>query len=224
MSALKVGLMVPINNTTMEPELLAWLPAGSTCHTLKIPRGKGLLTRDTVPAYVESALSLAKSFADMDLDAIAYGCTAAGFIMGPKADATLAENLAELTGKPVVTTARAMVEALEDSGAKEIAVVTPYTDEVNRQLTAFLRDSNIAVKRLNTFNAASTEELGRIRAPAVAELARSTMGEDCDALFIACSQLPTHEILDGLQRQYAQPVWSSIHATAWQTRRTLALI
>ena len=35
---LRVGLMVPINNTTMERELLAWLPAGSRCTTLRIPR------------------------------------------------------------------------------------------------------------------------------------------------------------------------------------------
>jgi len=32
------GLLVPINNTTMEPELLAWLPEGSTCRRLGIPR------------------------------------------------------------------------------------------------------------------------------------------------------------------------------------------
>ena len=36
---LKVGLMVPANNTTMEVELAAWLPAGSTVTTVKIPRG-----------------------------------------------------------------------------------------------------------------------------------------------------------------------------------------
>ena len=36
-AALKVGLMVPMNNTTMERELLAWLPAESTCATLRIP-------------------------------------------------------------------------------------------------------------------------------------------------------------------------------------------
>ena len=39
---LHVGLMVPSNNTTMERELKAWLPAGSTCATQRIPRGKGM--------------------------------------------------------------------------------------------------------------------------------------------------------------------------------------
>jgi maleate cis-trans isomerase len=45
------------------------------------------------------------------------------------------------------------------------------------------------------------------------------MDDDCDALFIACSQLPTHAILDGLRRELARPVESSIHATAEQVTR-----
>jgi maleate cis-trans isomerase len=170
---------------------------------------------------VASALELAQSFAADELDAVVYGCTAAGFIMGPAADAVLADDLARATGHPVVTTARSMVVALEDSQAKRVAVVTPYTEAVNRQLTAFLEDSGIGVNRLNTLGATSTEELGRIGAAEVAALARQTVRPDDDALFIACSQLPTFEILDGLRAECGRPVWSSILATAWQARRSV---
>jgi hypothetical protein len=47
---MRVGLMVPIHNTPMERELLAWLPAGSTCTTLRIPRSKAWLTAQSLPA------------------------------------------------------------------------------------------------------------------------------------------------------------------------------
>ena len=57
-----VGLMVPINNTTMENELVSYLPAQSTCQTKKIPRGQGMLTRDTIPAYKAQALEIAQQF------------------------------------------------------------------------------------------------------------------------------------------------------------------
>ena len=59
-SALRVGLMVPANNTTMQVELPAWLPAGSTVTTVKIPRGQGLLTLDQIPAYRDAAIALAR--------------------------------------------------------------------------------------------------------------------------------------------------------------------
>ena len=222
MKPLKIGLMVPANNTTMEGELLKWLPAGSTCRTLKIPRGPGMLTKDTVPAYKEKALELAQQFAGDPLDMIVYGCTAAGFIDGPQGDAGLAARLAAATGKRVVTTAGAMVKALEESRARQVAVVTPYHDHVNQQLTAFLAASDISVKRLSSFKAANTEELGRITAEQVAQRARDTMGADCDAMFIACSQLPTHAIVDGLRREMGRPVWSSIQASAWQTEKRLS--
>lgn len=216
MVAAKVGLMIPINNTTFEGELLGWLPAGSTCKTLRIPRGKGLLTPETLPAYKDQARKLAAQFADPDIDVVAFGCTAAGFIAGPAGDAELAVELAEITGKPVVTTARSMVLALHESKAKDIALVTPYQDEVNNRLKAFLDDGGIRVKRFNSFYAANVEELERIKSDAVARLSRETMDDECEALFIACSQLPTFEILDGLRSDFRRPVWSSIQATAWQ--------
>ncbi|MGQ0752546.1 MAG: hypothetical protein ACT4PS_18615 [Betaproteobacteria bacterium] len=140
----RIGLMVPMNNTTLEPELKAWLPTGSICVTQRIPRGKGTLTPDDLPQYVAQAMTLAERYASDDIDLVVYGCTAAGFMMGP------------------------------------------------------VRDAGIAA------------------------LARATMPESCDAMFIACSQLPTREILVGLERDFGRPVWSSIRATAWQATRESA--
>ena len=219
-ASLRVGLMVPINNTTMEVELAAWLPAGSTVTTVKIPRGEGLLTRETLPAYRDAAIAPAREhFAGGAFDLIAYGCTAAGFISGPAGDAELAAKLTDATGLPVVTTARAMVHALQHEKARRVAVVTPYHDAVNAQLTAFLADGGIEVARLDTFRAPDVIALGRITAAEVAALARATMAGDCDALFIGCSQLPTRAILANLQAEFARPAWSSISATAWDAAR-----
>ena len=103
---------------------------------------------------------------------------------------------------------------MRDANAEEIAVVTPYSDEVNRQLTDYLDASEVRVKRLSSFRAPDTAALGRITSAEVRDLARATMGEDCDGLFIACTQLPTYEILDALRKESGRPVWSSVHATA----------
>ena len=130
--------------------------------------------------------------------------------------------MAGITGKSVVTTAHSMVAALQEIGAKRIALVTPYLDAVNTQLKAFLAHGGIAVERFNSFYAQNTDELGRINAAQVAQLARETMTDDCDALFIGCSQLPTHEILDGLAREFGRPALSSIQATARYAQRAAA--
>ena len=137
-------------------------------------------------------------------------------------DAALASKISGVTGKSVVTTARSMVLALQEIGAKRIALVTPYLDAVNTQLKAFLAHGDIAVQRFNSFYAQNTDELGSITASQVAQLARDTMADDCDALFIGCSQLPTREILDDLEREFGRPALSSIQATAHFVQRAAA--
>ncbi len=219
---LNIGLMVPINNTTMEGEMLGWLPPGSTCVTLRIPRGKGLLTEETLPAYKDAAIALAKEFNHHQLDVIAYGCTAAGFILGPQGDSEIAQRLADTTGKPVVTTARSMVLALQAIGAGNIALLTPYQDDVNVRLRAFLQSGDIAVNHFDSFYAADVVALGQITKDQVAARAQSLCTNDVDALFIACSQLPTLNVVTPLAATWGKPVLSSIQVTAQYAMQAVA--
>lgn len=209
-----VGLMVPANNTTMEPEILGWLPPGSQCTTLRIPRGKGLLTEETLPAYKEAAVELSQSFKGKGIDIIAYGCTAAGFILGPKGDAEIAARLSESTGLPVVTTARAMMLALADVGATQISLLTPYQDDVNTRLKAFLGSESIEVKHFDSFYAEDVIALGKITEAQVHARACTLLQDDVQALFIACSQLPTLGVVKPLSQLWGKPVLSSIQVTA----------
>ena len=221
--ALAVGLMVPSNNTTMEPELLAWLPEGSSCRTLRIPRGKGTLTEADLPEYLGQAKTLARSFADHDLDLVVYGCTAAGFLAGPARVAEVAADLAMITKRRVVTTASAMTAALEHVGARNIALITPYLEPVNDRLRAFVEKSGIHVETLSSFHAQTVDELAAITSDQIADRARAAMRPGLDAVFIACSQLPTRTIITDLERELGVPVWSSIRATAWQAMRAADL-
>ena len=222
-SALRIGLMVPANNTTMEGELLEWLPQGATCRTLRIPRQQGLLTMADIPAYVGQAESLARAFADDPVDLVVYGCTAAGILAGPERDAGIAGSLSKITGAPVVTTANSMVESLREARAHDIALVTPYQPGLNDRLKSLLARSQISVRRMSSFGASNVEELAAIGPEEIVARARETMDMECDALFIACSQLPTRAIVGPLEKEFKRPVWSSIKATAWRACDTLGV-
>src|SRR5688572_4349099 len=184
---LSVGLMVPINNTTMQPELLAWLPEGSSCRRIGIPRGKAMLTPATLPEYLGQATALAKELANEDIDLVVYGCTAAGFMAGPARDAEVAAELAAITAKRVVTTASSMSAVLDDIGARNIALITPYLDDVNDRLQSFLEPSGIRVEVLSSFRAPTVDALAAITSAQIAARAREVMKPGIDAMFIACS-------------------------------------
>src|ERR1700688_247783 len=214
-------IVVPENNTTMEPEISALCPALAPIQVARVNRPARTLLLQDLPAYAEATLDAIAPFAAERLDLVIYGCTAAGFLGGPASNAGMVERLRERTGATVVSTAGAMIEALRSAGVAETAVVTPYLQPVNDGLRDYLELSGIKVETLNSFFCKTTAELGAITEDQVLDLARRTVTPRSNSLFVACSQLPTLNAVARLRAEFGIPVWSSIQATAWAGAETL---
>lgn len=219
----RIGLLVPMSNTTVEAELAAWMPEGTTFDTLRIERTAAFMSSETLPEEMERARVLASSLAGKSLDLVIYGCTATGFLAGPDGDAAIAKALSEAADTPVVTTARSVADVLGYCNARDIALVTPYRDLVNDCLRAFLAYGNIRVRAVRGFGDLTIDQLLRIEPDDVLKLSRAACSDECDTLYIACSQLPTRTIIPALEQELGRPVWSSIKATAWQACRQLQI-
>jgi maleate cis-trans isomerase len=215
-------IVVPENNTTMAPEMAALCPRFAPMAVARVKRPARTLTHDDLPAYADATLAAVAPFLAAPFDLVFYGCTAAGFLAGPDGNAAMVDKLHAATGTTVVSTAGAMADVLHDAGVGAAAIVTPYLPPVNEGLRAYLAASGIRVGTLDSFLCATTAELGRITAQQVHDLALRTVTPASEALFIACSQLPTIGILDELRARLRIPVWSSIAATAWAGARALA--
>jgi maleate isomerase len=212
---IKVLIVVPENNTTMEPEISALCPALAPIQVARVKRPARTLLLEDLPAYAEATLDAIAPFATEPLDLVIYGCTAAGFLGGPGSNARMVERLRERTSAAVVSTAGAMIDALRSAGVAETAVVTPYLQPVNDGLRGYLESSGIQVETLNSFFCKTTAELGAISEDQVLDLARRTVTPRSKSLFVACSQLPTLSAVAQLRAELGIPVWSSIQATAW---------
>lgn len=215
-------LVVPANNTTMEREIRALYPEAAEVMVARVKRPPGMLTVADIPAYGRMTLEAIEPFADKKPTLVVYGCTAAGFLAGPEGNGRIVDEIKLRTGAPIVSTSEAMIEALRHSGVKRTVVVTPYLQAVNEGLTSYLAACNITVDKLDSFYCKNTDELGRVTSGEVRELALKTVSPDSQALFIACSQLPTLDIIEPLRAHLGIPVWSSIQATAWSGARLLA--
>jgi len=215
-------ISVPANNTTMEPELNALLPELAPFAVARVKLPSGTLTLDDLPEYTRNTLDSIAPFLSKRLELVVHGCTAAGFLAGPAASARIIESMRVKSGAVVVGTGAAMADVLKHEGVRETAVVTPYLAAVNEGLRAYLASAGIAVEVLNSFECQTTEELGRITEAEVMDLALRTVTPRSQALFIACSQLPTRGILEPLRRKLRIPVWSSISATGWAAARAMA--
>jgi maleate cis-trans isomerase len=218
---IKALMVVPENNTTMEPEISGLCPALAPIQVARVKRPARTLLLEDLPAYAEATLDAIAPFAAEPLDLVIYGCTAAGFLGGPASNARMVERLAARTRATVVSTAGAMIDALRSAGVFETAVVTPYLQPVNDGLRDYLQKSGIEVETLNSFFCKTTAELGAITEDQVLELARRTVTPRSKSLFVACSQLPTLNAIAELRAELIIPVWSSIQATAWASAEAM---
>jgi maleate cis-trans isomerase len=216
-------LVVPDNNTTMESEIRAYCPEIKQFLVARVPRPPGLLLVSDLPAYRASTLAAVRSLGIKSADIVIYGCTAAGFLAGPKGDTEISKALSELVGAPPITTAGAMAAALRHSSVSRVDVVTPYQAVVNDGLLAYLAASGCKISTLDSFYCNSTAELSRVTHEQVVQKAIATKSTDGEAMFIACSQLPTMRILPLLREELKYPVWSSVQASAWATLGALGM-
>lgn len=217
-------LVVPANNTTMEAEMNALCPDLAPFLVARVRRPARTLTIDDLPDYRRSTLEAIEPFLAEKPDLVVYGCTAAGFLGGPDGNAMMVAALRERTGATVVSTAGAMEEVLAEEGVTETAVVTPYLAPVNDGLRSYLDQAGIAVETLDSFYCETVARLGEITEAEVREKALATVTPASRSLFIACSQLPTMNIVPELRDRLGIPVWSSIRATAWAAERALAKV
>jgi maleate cis-trans isomerase len=214
-------LVVPANNTTMAPEMDVLCLEFAPFAVARVQRPPGMLTVADLPAYLDSTLRAVEPFLAEAPELVVYGCTAAGFLAGPDGNARVVEALRARTGATVVSTAAAMMDVLRHEDVHVTAVVTPYLPAVNDGLRAYLASGGVTVEVLASFNCATTDALGRITEDQVRELALATVTPLSPALFIACSQLPTLNVVRELRARLRIPVWSSIQATAWAAVQTM---
>ena len=220
---IRVILVVPANNTTMEHEIQAYCPEITDLQVARIPRPHRPLTAADLPAYRKSTLTTVAPFAkDGGADLVLYGCTSAGFLAGPQGDTEAVTALSDLVGAPVVSTAVAMGAALHHSGLQRVDLVSPYIDWKNEILISFLAAAGVTVAGCGSFSAKNPTELGSISAEQVLQKSLEVARNDSQGLFIACVQLPTIDIIPVLATRLKRPVWSAVRVAAWAALTALS--
>ncbi len=212
-------LIVPASNTTVEPEMAALLPGYGRQLVARVPNPPGGLSAASIPAYADATVEAVAPFLQNRPDVAVHCCTAAGFLAGPEGNRVIVERIATRCGVPVVGTSDAMVQALRHSGARRVAVVTPYLTPINAGLRHYLEAGGVTVDVLESLECPTVEALCAVTEREVFEKAIATAGAMHDALFIACTQLPTVNLLGPLRERLGIPVWSAMSATAWAVAR-----
>lgn len=213
---LRIGLLVPSSNTTMEPDFHRMAPEGVSVHTARMRLDE--VTPDGLIRMADDAERGAALLATAGVDVIVYGCTTGSLVGGVEWEESLVRSIHENTGVRAMSTSGAVVEALRVLSARRVGVATPYTDVLNRLETQFLEDHGFQVAAIEGLGLVDNLEIGRVERDVIEGLVEAVASE-VDTIFISCTNLPALDLIDGLERRHGRPVVTSNQASLWAALR-----
>ncbi len=213
----KLGFVVLAMEQTVEDDVFKLTPEGVGVHFSRMPMSN-LATVETLKAMepgIEAAASLL--LPDDELDVSCYTCNCGTMVIGE--DRVLD---ALRRGKPEAIPTSVMtgvIHGLRAVGAQKIVAATPYLDEVNTHVLAFLQSHGFEVLDIQGLNLVTNQEIDCVQPEFLREFAASLDRPDADAVFVCCGALRTLDIVGALEDQVAKPAIVSNQAMMWDCLR-----
>jgi len=211
----RVGVVVPSSNTTAEPEFHDVLPGDCTLHAARMPLED--VTADELGAMADDAERAASLLSHAKVDGVAYACTTGSLLHGSGFDEQLESRLSKAADAPAVATALSVVRALSALDVDRVAVVTPYTAELDDLEREYLVENGFEVVAIDGRELIENTVIGELTASDAERQGQSVLVEapEAEALFVSCTNYRSMPALASLEREFDVPVVSSNAATIW---------
>jgi maleate cis-trans isomerase len=212
------GALIPSTNTTAETEL-ARLPSGYQAHFARLlssaPGQPFAPSRDDDIDYQSRLLGTAK------VEMVVLIQTSAS-LFADDYDETTMRRMSVASGAPAITSAQAVGRALRALGVRRIALVSPYSEEVNaRARRYFAAKHGLEFAVLEGFAATDSYAIGQLGSEnAHAAFARINRPE-IDAFVVPGGNFSTMASIAVWEREFNKPVVTTNQASVWAVARQL---
>jgi len=214
-----IGLLTPQANTTVEPEMGILLPPGISAMNARLVSGARDLG-DRLVDYVEQISATLDRFANAPLDAYAFACTGASYLIGANREDALVGDIEAKRGRPFVTAARAVCDALSAIDARRIGLVSPYP--------AFLTEASVPYWESRGFDVTAVHSTDLVdgafhpiyaqgNTDAATGIAAIEALDKVDAILLLGTGMPTLSAIATHAEQSDLPVLSCMSALGWRS-------
>ncbi len=216
----RIGLIVPANNSLIEPELWSVMPEGVSLHATRV-HAKGDMTPEAVRQNTAHALRAADELAQTEVDIIAYADMAPTFIMEPGWNDAKNETVNATFGTKCTTAWVALQAALGALEARSIALLTPYPSEIHALAVPYLRQTGYTLTDDKTLDIRGMRDVPCVDRTRILEAVSGLDLENADALVILATDLPTFSVIEEIEKTHGVPVVTSNQTLLWHTLRSV---
>lgn len=214
------GVLIPSTNTTVEIEYTRLLPESLQAHYARLGKVRDKVftpSRDDDLAYQSQLLGNAK------VGVIGLTQTSAS-MFDDEYDEKARRKMSESSGVSAFTSAEAIGQAVHALGARRIALVSPYSDEVMQSTKRyFTRRFQLEVVATDGFGASDAYAIGELGAENATEAFARLNDPAIEVFVVPGGNFPTMGFLDEWETAVGKPVISTNQVVVWAAMAAMGI-
>ena len=226
---MKLGIVVPSTNTSVQPEFDAMRPAGVTNHVSRIGIPNMALTSDAdferLIAAIEAALpSAVDQVMTCEPGHLVLGMSAETFWNGRDGSEALKTELERRAGTGVTLGSHACRAAMSRYGdIRRIGVITPYFPVGDGQVRRFFAECGLVVAGIKGLKCESPTAIAHVQPEALRAAVREVDGPNVDLIIQVGTNLAFAGVAAEAEAALGKPVLAINTCTYWHALRTLGM-
>jgi maleate isomerase len=214
---IRLGVLTPSSNTVLEPltsAIVSGLPSASA-HFSRFKVTEISLQAQALGQFDDSKiLAAAELLADAKVDVIGWSGTSSGWL-GFDADRRLVERIKERTGIAATTAVLAFNELLTLRGITRIALVTPYTTDVQQRIVENYRKIGVEVVSERHLGISVNYDFALVEQATLRALMAEVASARPQAITTFCTNLHAAGLAHELESELGIPLLDTVSTTVW---------
>lgn len=217
-----IGVIAPFD-LALERELWRWVPVEVSLHLARTPY-------EPVPVSMEMAhlvsndqhlAAATRDVLPVEPEVVAYLCSSGSFVNGVDYERSLCKAIVAAGAPDAVTTSGALAEVLNRLDLHRVSVLTPYDADLTGKLHDFLRE--LDVETMSSDHLGLGGGIWKVSYRTIAEHILGANHPDAEAIFVSCTNLPTYDLIEPLEKALGKPVLTANQLTMWACLQRMQL-
>ncbi|MEM1075476.1 MAG: Asp/Glu/hydantoin racemase [Pseudomonadota bacterium] len=219
LASTRLGMLTPSSNTVLEPLTAAMLEdlPDASAHFGRFRVLKISMEEDALGQFNnEPMLAAAELLADAQVQSICWNGTSSGWL-GFDTDRALIAEIEVRTGVKACSSILAMNELLEKLGARRVAFVTPYLDEIQTRILANYRAEGYEIASERHLGDPGNFSFATYSEADILDLCRAVAAKKPDAITIYCTNFRGARLAPIIEAETGIPVLDSVSTALWKS-------